>query len=171
MTELKSKFEVVVIGGGPAGLSAARVCGRRGMKTLLVEKSPEPGGQLLWTYNRITNYLDDEPKVGRDIAQALSREAEASSVVVLRGVDVIAADLALKRITTYDGGTYSGDAIVIATGVRRRTLGLSGEEKFGGRGILVSGARDRESVIGQTVVIVGGGDAALENALILGEHA
>ena len=71
----------------------------------------------------------------------------------------------------HDGRRFSANSIVIATGVRRRKLGVPGEDEFSGRGILESGVGDRDTLEGKDVVIVGGGDAAIENAAILGERA
>jgi thioredoxin reductase (NADPH) len=84
---------------------------------------------------------------------------------------VVTVDLTRRLVHLSDRSTYEGGAIVIATGVRRRKLGVVGEEKFRGRGILTSGIKEAESVTGKRVVIVGGGDAAIENSLILSEYA
>ncbi|MFL6466619.1 MAG: NAD(P)/FAD-dependent oxidoreductase, partial [Pyrinomonadaceae bacterium] len=80
-------------------------------------------------------------------------------------------DLDSKTVELVDGSVVQGRAIVIATGVRRRTLQVAGENEFTGRGILTSGAKEKHLVKNARVLIVGGGDAALENALILAEQA
>lgn len=87
------------------------------------------------------------------------------------GSPVVQADLSTKQLRLANGTAISCDAVIIATGVSRRRLGVDGEQEFYGKGILESGARQRNDVAGLDVVIVGGGDAALENASILGEYA
>ncbi|MEQ1923734.1 MAG: FAD-dependent oxidoreductase, partial [Pyrinomonadaceae bacterium] len=84
---------------------------------------------------------------------------------------VVNLDLQNKSVTLADKRTFTGRSIVLATGVRRRRLGITGEAKFEGRGVLRSGVAEKASVAGKRVVIVGGGDAALENAIILSETA
>jgi thioredoxin reductase (NADPH) len=90
---------------------------------------------------------------------------------VRKNAIVTSVDLERKVVTLEDRSTYSARAIIIATGVRRRQLGVPGEIEFQGRGVLNSGVESKTEVAGKKVVIVGGGDAAIENALLLGENA
>jgi len=96
---------------------------------------------------------------------------ENKDVKRLTAVSIVGVDLAEKSGFMVDGTRFAGQAIIIATGVRRRKLSVPGEERFAGSGILESGVKNRGDVRGKTVVIVGGGDAALENAIILSETA
>ncbi len=161
---------MIIIGGGPAGMSAAVWCTDLGLKAVLFERSSTLGGQLLWTHGPITNYLGAEVGSGAELASKFAEQVGRSRIEVIAGRGLATVDLNSKSIVV-DDTTWTADAIVVATGVRRRKLSIPGEAEFEGRGILGSGARDRDLVVRKTVVIVGGGDAALENALILGEVA
>jgi thioredoxin reductase (NADPH) len=87
------------------------------------------------------------------------------------GCEVVSIDLPARSVALVDGGEIEFGCLILATGVRRRQLGVPGELEFRGKGIIESGVRDRELVTGKKVVIVGGGDAAIENALILSAFA
>ena len=171
-TRKSAGFDVIIIGGGPAGLSAALWCSNLGLDAVLLEKGSEFGGQLLWTFNEIENYLGIESaKNGRELRDRFLQHLESNNVRRVTNVDVTSVDLDQKIVTLADGKSFSAAAIIIATGVRRRKLDVPGEDEFQGRGILSSGAQSGEQVRGKQVVIVGGGDAALENALILARTA
>jgi thioredoxin reductase (NADPH) len=171
MAVSETKFGAVIIGGGPAGMLVGAGCANACIATLLIEKRAAVGGQMLWTFNPVIGYPASECTDALEIARGFANEVESSKTTILTGTRIRSADLSLKCVRTDDGRTFCGDVIVIATGVRRRKLGIPGEDELAGHGILVSGARDRELVRGKTVVIVGGGDAALENAIILSEYA
>jgi thioredoxin reductase (NADPH) len=171
MPILPSEYDVIIIGGGPAGMSAALWCADLGMRSLLLERENEFGGQMLRTFNHIQNYPGIDDATGIEIRDRFLRQVVKMSVERRSGVAIGRVDLAERSIEFEDGSSLSAKAVIIATGVRRRTLGVPGEDEFGGRGILDSGVKNRDSVNGKHVVIVGGGDAALENAIILGETA
>lgn len=171
MAEKMNKVDVIIAGGGPAGMSALLWCADLGLNAVLLEKEIELGGQLLYTYNAIKNYLGIEAATGRELRDIFLRQIANAKIERRCGAEIVGADLAGTSMTLADGTMYSGRAIIIATGVRRRKLKVPGEEEFRGRGILESGAKAVDEVSGKTVVIVGGGDAALENALILSENA
>jgi thioredoxin reductase (NADPH) len=163
--------DVIIIGGGPAGLSALSWCFELGLKPLLIEGEPDLGGQLLSIHNPITNYLGIETRNGQELRDIFVNQLgeRLAACRISREVELINAPE--KQVQIGGGRIEAANAIVIATGVRRRRLGVEGEDEFAGRGILTSGATEKESVTGKRVVIVGGGDAAIENALILGEFA
>ena len=164
-------FDVIIIGGGAAGLSAALWCAELNLKTLLLESSAELGGQLLWTYNEIKNHLGIEAKNGREMRDSFVRQVESRNFTHRLNTKVREVDFEKKSVTLEKGETLFVRAIILATGIKRRRLNVEGEEKFQNKGIIESGKREQNSVRDKTVVIVGGGDAAFENALILAETA
>lgn len=164
-------FDVVILGGGPGGISAGIWCADLGLRSIVLERRSEFGGQLLRIYNPITNYPGIETQNGRDLHDRFMQQFERRDVSARMDLSVKTVDIHEKSVTTEDGEVYKGNTLIIATGVRRRKLEIPGEMEFAGRGILESGAKDREQVEGKTVLIVGGGDAAMENALILSDSA
>jgi len=163
--------DAIIIGGGPAGLSAAFWCAELGLKTVLLEKEHEFGGQLLWTHNIIRNYIGIDAATGCQLRDLFVKQSEHLKYDRVLGADVRSVDLAGKSVELSDGTGYVGRALVIATGVRRKKLGIPGESEFVGRGILGSGVGEKDKVVGKRVAIIGGGDAALENAILLSEQA
>jgi thioredoxin reductase (NADPH) len=165
------QFDVIVIGGGPAGLSAALWCDDLGLKTLLLEKKSEFGGQLLRVYNRIENHLGIDAENGLEMRDRFLVQTGKREFLRKLEVEVIAADLKNRTVSLKSGEAFRAKAIIIAAGTGRRRLGIPGEEAFRDRGIVESGRKDPEIAAGKRVLIVGGGDAAVENALILSETA
>ena len=161
--------DVIIIGAGPAGLSAALWCDELGLDTLVLEREEEVGGQLLRVHNRVTNYLGLEAANGRELRDRFAAQADARDFDLWTQVQLEEVDLRAKRVRLLSGEELQSIALVIATGVRRRRLGIPGEAEFEGRGVLRSGVLERDSVAGEDVLVVGGGDAAAENALLLAE--
>lgn len=169
--DLPQFFDVIIIGGGAAGLSAALWCDELGLNALLLEEKPELGGQLLRVYNPIKNHLGVETENGQILCDIFIKQiAKRAFTINLDGI-VSNIDLDVKTIFLANGKVFSAKFLIIATGVRRRKLNIEGEESFKNRGLIESGKRDSKSFAGKNVCIVGGGDAALENALILSETA
>lgn len=167
----KADTDVIIIGGGPGGLSAAFWCAELGLKAVLIEKDNEFGGQLLRTFNTIKNHLGVEVANGREMRDIFLRQVEKKDVDLRCSSAIAVADLVEKTVVLADGSRHSARAIIIATGVTRRKLGIPGEAEFYGKGILESGEQSKNEVAGKRILIVGGGDAALENALILSRTA
>ncbi|HEX7331777.1 MAG TPA: FAD-dependent oxidoreductase [Pyrinomonadaceae bacterium] len=161
--------DVIIIGGGPAGLSTAFWCDELGVDTLLLEQSEKLGGQLHRIYNPIENYLGVKARRGEHLLRLFTQDVNAAEFDIWTQAVITSVDLRAKRISLASGESLQSIAIVIATGVRPRELGVPGEKEFVGKGIIESGARDRELFAGKDVCIVGGGDAAVENALLLAE--
>jgi thioredoxin reductase (NADPH) len=163
--------DVLILGGGPAGLSALFWGIEYGMDPLLIEKSDDLGGQLLRTYNPIANYMGIGPISGKKLKEKFVSQIRSLSDRVFQNVELKSIDLHKKTFFSEDGRVFRGQAVILATGVRRRTLGIPNEDAFRGRGVLESGVKVGDEVKGKTVFIVGGGDAAIENALILSKTA
>jgi len=161
--------DVVIIGAGPAGLSAAFWCDELGLDTLVLEQAEQIGGQLHQVYNPIENYLGLKTRNGEELLAIFAKEVDSAEFDLWTGTNITSVDLKARRISLASGENLQSIAIVIASGVRPRELGVPGEKEFIGKGVIESGARDRELFAGQDVCVVGGGDAAVENALLLAE--
>jgi thioredoxin reductase (NADPH) len=161
--------DVVIIGAGPAGLSAARWCDELGLDTLLLETNEEIGGQLNWIHNRIDNYLGVQADNGEQLRELFIEQTNDCDFDQWTGVQIESVDLKARRVRLQSGEELQSIGIIIATGLRRRRLGIPGELEFAGRGIIESGKRDRDQYIGKDVCVIGGGDAAAENALLLAD--
>lgn len=164
-------FDIVIIGGGPAGISAAIWSCDLGLSTAVIEEKSELGGQLLHVHNPITNYPGRTAGNGLELRDHLVKSFEGFAATTLLNRSVENADFVNKRIQLDGGEQLECSAIILATGVKRRRLDVPGEAEFSGRGIMESGVKEKNGCAGKSVLIVGGGDAALENASILGDIA
>lgn len=165
------RFDVIIIGGGVAGISAALWCDELKLKALLLEENTELGGQLLWTFNAIENYLGVETKDGTELRNIFLKQLEKRNFTIRQNSQIAEIDCLKKTVLLKNDELFLAKAIIIATGVRRKTLEIEGEDRFKDKGILTSGKRDKDLVKDKKVLIIGGGDAALENSLILSETA
>lgn len=163
--------DVAIIGGGPAGMSAAVWCSDLGLKTVLLEGEADIGGQLVHIHNSIENYLGLRASNGLELLDHFRRTVERSEFTLRLDTRVERVDAQTRKMILASGQVIGWRALVLATGVRRRELGIPGETEFRGRGIIESGARDKDQLRGKSVLIVGGGDAAFENAVLLSEVA
>ena len=161
--------DVVIIGAGPAGLSAAFWCDELGLDTLVLEQANSIGGQLHRVYNPINNYLGLKTRNGHELLEYFSADVDDAGFDLWTGAEIASIDLRAKRVSLRSGEQLQSIAIVIATGVRPRSLNIPGEREFAGKGMIESATRDRDLFAGQDVCVVGGGDAAVENALLLAE--
>src|SRR5262249_43279226 len=155
--------DVLIIGAGPAGLSAARWCDELGLDTLVLEQAAEVGGQLLSVHNPIENYLGLQAANGRELRDVFAEQTTNGEFDLWTNVEIESSDLKAQRVRMRSGEELQSIALILATGLRRRRLGIPGETEFAGRGIIESGARDREQFAGKDVCVIGGGDAAAEN--------
>lgn len=165
-----SDFDVIIVGGGPSGMAAALWCDELGLSSCLFEVSGTLGGQLSWIHNPIRNYLGLEFRDGTDCLDKFQASLADRQFQLFSDITVFSISAETCEVIT-SAGKFAGKAIIIATGVRRRKLDVPGEVEYRGRGILESGSRDRKQVAGARVAVIGGGDAALENALILADFA
>jgi thioredoxin reductase (NADPH) len=161
--------DVIIIGAGPAGLSAALWCDELGLDTLVLEQKAQTGGQLHSIYGAIENYPGLRAKDGHEFFVSFAERASEADYDLWTGVEIETVDLKAKRVALKSGEELQSISIIIATGVRRRKLGIPGEKEFAGRGIIESASRDRQIFAGKDVCVIGGGDAAVENALLLAD--
>lgn len=163
-------FDLVIVGGGPGGYTAALYGGRAGLSTIVLEKL-SPGGQMAMT-TQIDNYPGVQPGAdGYMLAERMRQEAEEfGAKTELTEVVSLGLEENPKRIETTDG-TYYGKTVVIATGAGPRELGLPGEWELTGRGVHYCAACDGMFYRGKTVVVVGGGNTAAADALLLSRVA
>jgi len=161
--------DVIIIGSGPAGLSAAFWCDELGLDALVLEQAEEIGGQLHIVHNPIENHLRVKTKNGKEFLERITADVSKADFDLWTQTTIESIDLNAKRVTLQSGETLQAISIIIATGVRRRKLGIAGEEEFQGKGIIDSGKLERDLYKGKDVCVIGGGDAAAENALILSD--
>jgi thioredoxin reductase (NADPH) len=160
--------DVIIIGAGPAGLSAARWCDELGLDTLVLEQSESLGGQLRLVHHPIDNYLGVHAANGYELRDLFVEQTRGCDFDLWTNVEIGGVDLKAKRITLRSGEDLRAISIIIATGLRRRKLGIPGEDEFSGRGMIESSG-DRTAFAGKDVCVIGGGDAAAENALMFAE--
>lgn len=167
------QYDVVIIGAGPAGLAAALYAGRAMLRTVVLERGV-PGGELL-----NTEYLDDVPGfpkvLGRDLAKKYHDHAQEFGAEFKLGTGVErvkkrAAD-GLFETTTYEGEVFESPAVIVTAGGTPLKLGIPGELEYAGKGVSYCAVCDGAFFKGQHVVVVGGGDAACEEAEYLTRHA
>lgn len=162
--------ELVIVGAGPAGISAALWARSHEMPPLVLESEPGPGGQLLHVYFEPHDLAGMPPGDGQTIASRYQKQLADSGVTVRYGAVVRSLAVSPRLLLTLaDGEQLSPRALLIATGARRRRLDVPGERELEDRGVSYSATRDRARLAGRAVAVVGGGDAAAENALMLAE--
>lgn len=163
-------YDMLVVGGGPAGYTAALYAARSGFTAAVLEKMT-PGGQMVLTH-QIDNYPGFELGIdGYSLAEQMRRGAERFGVeTVLTQVESAQLSGKVKTVTT-DRGTFRGRTVVIATGASPRRLGIPAEEEMIGRGVSYCAACDGMFFRNKTVVVVGGGNSAVGDALILSRIA
>ena len=162
-------YDVIIIGAGPAGLSAAFWCDELGLDTLVIEQQADVGGQLLWIHHPINNYLGLHTENGCELCDIFAANIEDADFDLWTGAEIESVDLRAKRVSLRSGEQLQSIGLIIATGVRRKRLGIPGESELAGKGVVESGTRDRALLAGKDICIIGGGDAAAENALMLAE--
>ena len=165
-----TQADVVIIGGGPAGLTAGIYTGRAQLKTLILEKGL-PGGQIAQT-EEVENYPGFAEAIsGPELSQRMVRQAEKfGAEIVMEEAQRIERSGDRFVVTGYDG-LYEARALIIATGATPRRLGVPGEDTFYGRGVSTCATCDGFFYRGKHVIVVGGGDAAVEEGLFLTKFA
>ncbi len=166
----KTKFDVIIVGAGPSGYTAGIYCSRAGYDTLILS-GILPGGQLVNT-TEVENYPGFENGImGPDLMIDMRKQSQRMGTTIIddEAVDVDFRRKPFKVLTASE--EYEGRAIIIATGANPRKLGLEGEETFGGKGVSYCATCDGPFFRNQELIVVGGGDSAVEEATFLTKFA
>ena len=166
----KTKFDVIIVGAGPSGYTAGIYCSRAGYDTLILS-GILPGGQLVNT-TEVENYPGFENGImGPDLMIDMRKQCQrmGSTIIDDEAVDVDFRRKPFKVLTASE--EYEGRAVIIATGANPRKLGLEGEQTFGGKGVSYCATCDGPFFRNQELVVVGGGDSAIEEATFLTKFA
>lgn len=165
--------DLVIVGAGPAGVSAALWAGSQGLEARLLEGGPRPGGQLHYVHFHPRDLAGFAVGDGPALARVFERQLADAGVDARYGTKAVGLEGGDRSsppvVSTADGERHRGAGLLIACGVRRRRLEVPGERELEGRGVSYSATRDRTGFAGRDVLVVGGGDSAYENALLLAE--
>jgi thioredoxin reductase (NADPH) len=166
----KTKFDIIIIGAGPSGYTAGIYCSRAGYDTLILS-GILPGGQLVNT-TEVENYPGFEKGImGPDLMIEMRKQTQRMGTTIIddEAVNVDFRHKPFKVLTASE--EYEGRAVIIATGANPRKLGLDGEQAFGGKGVSYCATCDGPFFRNQELVVVGGGDSAIEEATFLTKFA
>ena len=166
---MKNLYDVVVVGGGPAGLTAALYLARAKYRVVVLEKE-KFGGQITITHE-VVNYPGVERTSGAELTETMRKQAESfGAEFMLASVERLDLDGDVKTVYT-DRGELKCFGVLLATGAHPRMVGFRGEEEFRGRGVAYCATCDGEFFTGKEVFVVGGGFAAAEEAVFLTKYA
>ena len=166
----KTKFDIVIIGAGPSGYTAGIYCSRAGYDTLILS-GILPGGQLVNT-TEVENYPGFENGImGPDLMIDMRKQSQRMGTTIIDD-EVVNVDFRHKPFKVLTASEeYEGRAVIIATGANPRKLGLEGEQTFGGKGVSYCATCDGPFFRNQELIVVGGGDSAIEEATFLTKFA
>ena len=159
-------YDLIIIGSGPAGLSAAVYGKRAGLKLLVLEKAPMSGGQILNTYE-VDNYLGLPGINGFDMGMQFRAHADKLGVEFREAEVAEICDRGESKLVKTDIGEFEAKTVILATGAVHAHLNVPGEEELSGMGVSYCATCDGAFFRGRTVAVVGGGDVALEDAIYL----
>lgn len=164
-------YDAIVIGAGPAGLTAGIYLSRARLRTLILNEGTV-GGQMVLTHE-IANYPGVESISGYQLSGIMKKQARNFGCEIKSGasISVLGLNDTLKSVTLTDGTEYTADAVILTPGGRSRTLGVKGEDEFKGRGISYCATCDGDFFTDKEIVVVGGGNSALEEAVSLTKYA
>lgn len=162
----KTKFDVIIIGAGPAGYTAGIYCSRAGYDTLILS-GILPGGQLVNT-TEVENYPGFENGImGPDLMLDMRKQSQRMGTTIIDD-EVVDVDFRRSPFKVLTGSEeYEGRAVIIATGANPRKMGLAGEQTFAGKGVSYCATCDGPFFRNQEIAVVGGGDSAIEEATFL----
>lgn len=164
-------YDAIIIGAGPAGLTAGIYLSRARLKTLIISEGMA-GGQMILTHE-IANYPGVESTNGYQLANIMKKQAIAFGCDIRTNVSIQEMSLKgeLKSVSISDGQVYTSHSVILTPGGRSRTLGVPGEDQFKGRGISYCATCDGDFFTDKEIVVVGGGNSALEEAVSLTKYA
>lgn len=167
MSTEKKQPDIIIIGGGPAGLSAAQYASRAGLSAHVFEEMA-PGGQIL-VVDELENYPGfEEPISGFELADTFTRQAEKfGSVIHFGTVDSVGRNEDGSFTVATSDGTFTVPVVIVATGAKRRELGVPGEKEYQGKGVSYCATCDGPFFKGKKILVVGGGDSACGESLFL----
>ena len=161
-------FDVIVVGGGPAGMTAALYAQRNGKSAIVIEKAGF-GGQITHS-PKVENYPGTLSMSGNEFADAMLDQILAQGAQIeFETVISVRNEGSHKVVETEEGSRFEGKTVVLATGVRHRMLGLEGEDELIGEGISFCAVCDGDFYSGKTVCVAGGGNSALQDAVLLSQ--
>ncbi len=165
------RFDVIVIGAGPAGLAAGIYLSRAKMRTLILNEGAV-GGQMVLTHE-IANYPGVENISGYQLAAVMKNQARSFGCTIRSNVTVthLALDGEIKSVEVNGNEMYTARAVILAMGGRPRALGVPGEQDFKGKGISYCATCDGDFFQEKDIIVVGGGNSALEEAVSLTKYA
>ncbi len=165
------QYDIIIIGGGPAGLTAGIYSSRAKLKTLIVDTGTI-GGQMILTFE-IANYPGVQNTTGFQLAKTMKNQAKSFGCDILSNVKLTDVEFKgeTKSVTINNKDKYSARAIIWATGGRSRMLNVPGEKEFKGRGISYCATCDGDFFQDKEIIVVGGGNSALEEAVALTKYA
>ena len=166
---MQELYDVLIIGAGPAGLTAAIYASRANLSVLIIEGGVN-GGKLSKTYE-IENYPGIERIGGVELADQLTKHGQKFGAKLISGNVEKVIDGEVKKVVLADGSEYCGKTVIVATGTKERTLDLPEADKFTGRGISYCAVCDGFFYRKKNVVVIGGGNSALEESLYLASLA
>lgn len=162
----KNRYDLLIIGSGPAGMGAAVYAARAGIDTAVLDRSPVSGGQVLTTYE-VDNYLGLSGLSGGDLSERFREHADKLGVTFITA-DVKSIESSTdKKIIHTEKGIVEAKAVILATGASHSMLGVPGEMKLSGMGVSYCATCDGAFFRKRTVAVVGGGDVAVEDAIFL----
>lgn len=163
-------YDLIIVGAGPAGLSAGLYAGRAKLNCLIIEKAV-PGGQISST-SFVENYPGSmEDPTGMALAERMREQASEYCKILSANVTKVELKGKVKKIHTKDGSIYEAKAVIIATGASHRNLDVKGEKEFASKGVSYCATCDGPFFTDLDIFVVGGGDSALEEALHLTKFA
>lgn len=168
---MQNHFDVIVIGAGAAGLTAGIYLSRAKVNTLILNEGAI-GGQMVLTHE-IANYPGVESISGYELARIMKSQAQKFGCTIKSNLKITEMDLTgdIKKIIVNNKDVYTSDAVIIATGGKSRTIGAPGEDQFKGKGISYCATCDGDFFQDKEIVVVGGGNSALEEAVSLTKYA